>query len=132
MVIMFVLNAFNTSFLIYFVSLDTTNFLALNHSSCRTHLKLRFLLFCHYLPIYLMATTVFVELRKNAFTTQVKLVILRFLEFKSYLMQISNFDQLMNEEETNKEKEFLSEQSKRKAMIQQRITAYLNTSSTEV
>jgi len=47
-------------------------------------------------------------------------------------MQISNFDQLMNEEETNKEKGFLSEQSKRKAIIQQRITAYLNTSSTEV
>lgn len=53
-----------------------------------------------------MVTTVFVELRKNAFTTQVKLVILRFLEFKSYLMQISNCDQLMNEEETNKEKGF--------------------------
>jgi hypothetical protein len=40
-------------------------------------------------------------------------------------MQISNTDQLIIEEETNREKDCLTEQYLRKKVIQQRIATYL-------
>jgi len=42
--------------------------------------------FCHYLPLFTIifnGNECFIELRKNAFTTKDKLVILRLLQFRS-------------------------------------------------
>lgn len=43
-----------------------------------------------------------------------------------------NSEPLFAKEETNRGESYLSDQSKRKAIIQQRITAYLNLPSIEV
>ena len=47
-------------------------------------------------------------------------------------MQISNSDQLITKKETNREEYHLSDQLQRKATIAKRITAFLNSSNTEV